>query len=712
MVGNRTAGCTRRMGMRRPRPSRPSLALAAAGLTVTLVGCSSGGGGAGPTSTPAGSGSTVAPAATATTSTSTAPTSRPPTGSSSTLPIVGGPGKGRLLATVGSCDALLARLKDLALDHVTAWGLDAYGGGFYGPVPAGAAATTAASRAAPTDSKAFSAAGGGSGGSSGTNVQEQGVDEGDQVENDGRHVYTVLDGRLHIVDTVTGEVATGPIAPELGAHQLVLDGDRLVVVSSGWGPIGIGGGAMPYYGGGYGTTTVTVLDVTNPMAPKVAEQRRLDGSALAVRSADGTVRVVLSATLGGRLGFVQPAQGGEDVARKAKKLNTEAIEASTIDDWLPRSGEAAVDGTTTGATPAVDCERVSLPTRDSGLGMTWVASIARDGAVRGSAAVVAAGGTTYASAGNLYVSTTEWQDPTGDPQVQPVRPVPPQTAIHQFALGDGGAATYVGSGVVPGTLLNAYSMSEHEGVLRVATTSQSPDGSQASSSAVRTLRLRDGELTQLGAVTGLGTTEQIYAVRYVGPTAYVVTFRRTDPLFVIDLRDPAAPKLAGELKVPGYSAYLHPLGDGRLLGVGQNANDDGRVLGLQVSLFDTRDPANPVRLANVDLGGASGAEWDPHAFLYWEGTGTAFVPLLPWWGGPDQQPGQQGLAAVTVDGDTLRLAGNVTPPGVGPGSPPEAYYQNMLQRALVVGGKLVALAPTAMRIADVRTLATERDLSW
>lgn len=685
--------------MRRPLGSRRP-ALAALGLTVVLAACSSGGGAAPVTTAPGGA---PGPGATS------GPTSGPSTGStSSTLPVLGGPGASRLLTTVADCDGLLVRMKDLALAHVTAWGL---GGGPvmpYGPVmeSAAAATTAAAARAdmaAPT---------GGGGGSSGTNVQEQGIDEGDQVENDGRHVYTVLDGTLRVVDTVTGEVATGPVGAELGGHQLVLDGDRLVVVSSGWGPVAVLDSRMPYYGGGYGTTTVTVLDVSDPMDPKVTERRRLDGSALAVRSAGGTVRVVLSATLGARLGFVQPAQGGEDVVRKARALNEEAIRASTIDDWLPQAGEAGADGTVADPRPALDCDTVSLPTRDSGLGMTWVASIATDGAVRGSAAVVAQGGTTYASAANLYVTTTEWQDPSGDPQVQPVRPVPPSTAIHQFALGERGAATYVGSGQVPGTLLNAYAMSEFEGVLRVATTSFPTDGSGPSASAVRTLALRDGELRELGAVTGLGATEQIFAVRYVGAMGYVVTFRRTDPLYVIDLRDPAAPRMAGELKVPGYSAYLHPLGDGRLLGVGQNASDDGRVLGLQVSLFDVRDPANPVRLDNLDIGGASGAEWDPHAFLWWEGTGTAFVPLLPWWGGPDQRPDQQGLAAVTVEGDTLRLAGTVAPAGVGAGSPPEVAYQRMVQRALVVDGRLVALSANALRVADLRTLATVTDLTW
>ena len=117
---------------------------------------------------------------------------------------------------------------------------------------------------------------------------------------------------------------------------------------------------------------------------------------------------------------------------------------------------------------------------------------------------------------------------------------------------------------------------------------------------------------------GLGRDERIYSVRFIGPVGYVVTFRQTDPLYTLDLSDPAAPKVTGELKITGYSAYLHPAGEGRLIGIGQEASEQGRVQGMQVSLFDVSDLSRPNRLAQYHVTHASSeAEFDPHAFLYW-----------------------------------------------------------------------------------------------
>ena len=160
---------------------------------------------------------------------------------------------------------------------------------------------------------------------------------------------------------------------------------------------------------------------------------------------------------------------------------------------------------------------------------------------------------------------------------------------------------------------------------------------------------RDGEqLVAVGSIGGLGQGEQIYAVRYVGALAYVVTFRQTDPLFAVDLTDPANPVLAGELHINGYSSYLHPVGDGLLLGIGQEADDSGRVLGLQVALFDVSDPANPTRLQQLVLGqGSSNAEYDPHAFLWWEKTGTAVLPVQTY-----------GMEVIIDDGSGGGVAGS------------------------------------------------------
>src|SRR5690606_17502076 len=171
---------------------------------------------------------------------------------------------------------------------------------------------------------------------------------------------------------------------------------------------------------------------------------------------------------------------------------------------------------------------------------------------------------------------------------------------------------------------------EWDGHLRVATTVEQPSrGEPRSESTVYVLRQRGETLVETGSVGGLGKGERIYAVRFVGSVGYVVTFRQTDPLYTVDLSDPTAPTVLGELKVAGYSAYLHPAGDGRLIGVGQEATEQGRIQGTQVSLFDVGDLARPSRIAQYHVRyGHSEAEFDPHAFLYWPRTGLLVVPLM------------------------------------------------------------------------------------
>ena len=146
------------------------------------------------------------------------------------------------------------------------------------------------------------------------------------------------------------------------------------------------------------------------------------------------------------------------------------------------------------------------------------------------------------------------------------------------------------------------------------------------------------QMVIVGKAGGLGAGEQIYAVRFVGPVGYVVTFRQTDPLYTLDLSDPAQPKVVGQLPLSGYSAYLYPIDASHLIGVGQSANAYGETAGTQISLFDVSDLAAPVRLATYDLQfGHSEAEFDPHAFLYWPATRLLVLPVqLPY--GTTPQP--------------------------------------------------------------------------
>ena len=205
-------------------------------------------------------------------------------------------------------------------------------------------------------------------------------------------------------------------------------------------------------------------------------------------------------------------------------------------------------------------------------------------------AVVAGGEIVYSSPTSLYVATQRWLG-AGAPAeaISDVR-----TQIHRFDVERPRSTSYVATGAVEGFMLNQWSMSEHEGVLRVASTTSPPwtQGGAAgeSESFVTTLATAGDRLIEVGQVGGIGRGEQIYAVRFIGDAGYVVTFRQVDPLYTLDLSDPTEPRVAGELKIPGYSAYLHPVGDGLLLGVGQDANADGATTGVQMSLFDVSDP--------------------------------------------------------------------------------------------------------------------------
>jgi hypothetical protein len=238
------------------------------------------------------------------------------------------------------------------------------------------------------------------------------------------------------------------------------------------------------------------------------------------------------------------------------------------------------------------------------------------------------------------------------------------TVIHEFSIAGSGPATYLASGEVRGHLLDDFSLSEHAGVLRVATTDggMGPRGlAGASESFVTVLRQQGVDLVPVGQVGGLGHGEQIQAVRFVGDVGYVVTFRQTDPLYVIDLSDPAQPRARGELELLGFSAYLHPLGDGRLLGIGQDGSADGRRTGAQVALFDVSDLDHPRLVSKVALPqGWSAAEQDYHAFLWWAPARMAALPLQLY-GGPDTQP-FSGLVTYTVSDDQVAEKGRVTHP--------------------------------------------------
>jgi uncharacterized secreted protein with C-terminal beta-propeller domain len=314
--------------------------------------------------------------------------------------------------------------------------------------------------------------------------------------------------------------------------------------------------------------------------------------------------------------------------------------------------------------------------------------------------IEADGDTVYGTADSLYIASgNQWAwDGTGAAgtvgEAAPEAPgIRQETRVYRFALQGSAPPRFVSSGTVPGYLVDQYALSEWNGYLRVATTTGlswaiadgAPSGAAASSpasSGVYVLSTGGPVMRVIGQLTGLGSGERIYSVRYEGPVGYVVTFRQTDPLYTVDLSDPAHPRLAGQLALTGYSAYLAPASATELIGIGQAADSVGHVEGLQVSLFDVSDLAAPSRLATYALPGAtSAAEFDPHAFLYWPASGLVVVPL-----------DNSGDLVLRINGSGFTRAALLTQPGA------------IMERSLVIGQTLWTLSTSGLMASDLNTL--------
>jgi uncharacterized secreted protein with C-terminal beta-propeller domain len=290
--------------------------------------------------------------------------------------------------------------------------------------------------------------------------------------------------------------------------------------------------------------------------------------------------------------------------------------------------------------------------------------------------VAADGSTVYGSTTSLYVASSEFDGDT--------------TQLHRFYTSGASRPVYLGSGSVPGRLFDAYSMSEYQNSLRVVTTSYARQQST-------TLYVLDAEtLRRTGSVGRLGVGEQLHAVRFLGALAYVVTFRSVDPLYVLDLSDPTAPRRTAELTITGYSDYLHPVGAGRLLGLGESVNSAGIVNGLQISLFDTDSIEHPRRIARITRPNTpSETPIDPHAFLYWPARKLAVVPINSWNGD------ESGAALVVrVGAIGLRTVGTIRNPAVST----TTGYDSGISRTLVIGDDIWTMSSSGLRVSDLETL--------
>jgi uncharacterized secreted protein with C-terminal beta-propeller domain len=293
------------------------------------------------------------------------------------------------------------------------------------------------------------------------------------------------------------------------------------------------------------------------------------------------------------------------------------------------------------------------------------------------------------------------------------------TAIHKFSI-DQGRIEYVAEGIVKGNLLNQFSMDEYNGDLRVATTSDvsTPRNSYQYNNVI----VLDPGMKEAGSLTHLAMNEKIYSARFIGNRLYLVTFKRMDPFFVIDLSNPGNIRVLGKLKIPGYSDYLHPYDDTHIIGIGKETgtNSWGGVStqGVKVALFDVSDVSHPKQLSTYEIGGPgsdSPALLDHRAFLFSKEKNILVIPVsvvnryqpsvkqgvgMP----PYRQDTWQG---VYVFGFTpkygIELKGTISHSGPGNQTP---YYQAPAEvtRSLYIGDELSTISDRFIKINRLNDL--------
>jgi uncharacterized secreted protein with C-terminal beta-propeller domain len=348
------------------------------------------------------------------------------------------------------------------------------------------------------------------------------------------------------------------------------------------------------------------VDLTDPAHPRLAGHRTWSGQQLSMRQYGDTVRLVTSLGLP-PLRFVEPRSGvlGE---HRAEQRNREIVRTSRIEDWIP----------------GLSCDEVFHPESWSGPDTVAVWTF-HPGSTEDASkvAVTGAGSEVYSSTDRLYVTSTDWQPrpqlldvPDAGVRPGPLPVTRTRTRIHAFAL-DGDSTRYVASGTIDGTIRDRWSLDEHDGHLRVAV-SWLDRGLQPRDNGIVVLDEHGGRLEPVGALHGLGVGEQVQSVRWFDDLAVVVTFRQTDPLHTVDLSDADHPRRLGELRIPGFSAYLHPIGDDRLLGLGVDATLTGEQRGAQAAVFDAADATNVRQVGKVTFSRSSWLEAseDPHAFTW------------------------------------------------------------------------------------------------
>lgn len=449
---------------------------------------------------------------------------------------------------------------------------------------------------------------------SSTNVQVQGIDEADIVKTDGKYIYQVVDGRVNIISAKSAEkmehVASIQFQQTFSPSQLFLDKGQLLIIGYSYSyetdSTGKKIASDSLYAPMNEMTRALVYDVKDPTKPTLEREISLEGFLSSARKIGS--KVYLIANHFPQYWLLEDNEKVDLRPRYSDSVNIEEVTSVTYDEiqYIPGSKEA--NYTTIAAFDLAE------PTQEAKIS-TYLGS----------------GGQLYMSKENLYLALTNWR--SADLREEAFTP---STVIYKFGINQLDI-TFQGNTEIAGTVLNQFSMDEHNGFFRVATTEG--DSWDESKPSKNHLIVFDKDLKQVGALTDLAKGERIYSARFMGDRIYIVTFKETDPLFVIDASEPNNPKILGELKIPGFSNYLHPYDENHIIGFGydtklvtMDGDKEPRVLteGVKLSLFDITDVSNPKEQFTEIIGGRgtySPLNYDHKALLYNGETGLFAFPI-------------------------------------------------------------------------------------
>jgi len=501
-----------------------------------------------------------------------------------------------------------------------------------------------------------------------TNVQVAGVDEMDIVKTDGLFIFAVSGQTVYIIRAFPAENATimseitfnGSYSPEI-----YISGDRLVVIGNDYRVYlmdqtvyGIAEGAskiyMPYYSN---TGFVKVYNIADRTNPTLVKDVFINGSITGSRMVGDYVYIVAN----------KPA------------MNYYSEPVVDLPSFRCNNITTVIDATDVKYVDAIENYYNFI---------TVMAVNIKDSSQQPTSETFLAGSssTMYVSTENMYlvaysayfrsfVVANEWSE---------------QTLIYRLHFSNE-AITVEAGGAVPGSVLDQFSMDEHNGYFRIATTEWTSNGSR------NNLFVLNMDLETVGSIQNIAPGERIYSSRFIGDRCYLVTFRQVDPFYVIDLSSPTAPTILGILKIPGYSDYLHPLGDDYVIGVGKEGSN------LKLSLFDVSDVSNPKEVAKFQLNytySNSEALNDHKAFLFDEQRGLLVIPVS-WNSGVDWTYSQGAYVFnLTVDGG-FELKGVINHQL----NTNTSNWDNAVRRSLYIGNTLYTLSSEKLVMNDLWSLA-------